>query len=135
MKASATKHLRQSWPALTPVACMLWVWLSALAFPCSRGWGCTMQAWDYFSSDGSSVIWASYSFRSTVTAPLTVTLATYNASTKATVAVYIDGVLVGTQSATGGTEIFNSNTVSAGLHSVIVRAVDGAFSLTSVDVK
>jgi hypothetical protein len=43
-------------------------------------------------------------------------------------------MLVGTQTATGGTLSFNAGTIGAGLHGVIVRAAAGTFSIGSVAV-
>lgn len=102
---------------------------------CSRGWGCSpIQSWDPFTADGSKIIWASYSFRSSASAPWTVKLSFTSASSNASVGVYVDGALVGTQSTTGGALSFNAGTVGAGLHGVIVRAVVGSFALNSVAV-
>jgi hypothetical protein len=99
---------------------------------CSRGWGCSPIS-DNFTADGSRVIWASYSFHSSGTAIWMVNLSFTNAS-NASVAVYVDGVLVGTQATTGGALSFNAGSVDAGLHGVIVRAVAGTFLLSSVAV-
>jgi hypothetical protein len=99
---------------------------------CSRGWGCSPIS-DNFTADGSRVVWASYSFHSSGTANWMVNLSFTNAS-NASVAVYVDGVLVGTQATTGGALSFNAGSVGAGLHGIIVRAVAGTFLLSSVAV-
>lgn len=97
---------------------------------CSRGWSCNQNR---FAGDGSQMTWASYSFRSTMSAPWTVNLS-FTSAVNASVAVYVDGVLVGTQSTSGGALSFNAETVDAGLHGVVVRAVSGTFSISSVTV-
>ena len=99
---------------------------------CSRGWGCSPLG-DSFTADGSRVVWASYSFRSSASAPWTVNLSFTNAN-NASVEVYVDGKLIGTQNTTGGALSFNAGSVGAGLHGVIVRAGAGNFSLNSVMV-
>jgi hypothetical protein len=49
--------------------------------------------------------------------------------------VYIDGVQVdGTKAAVAGTLSFNAGTVGAGIHGVIVRAVTGSFTLSTIAV-
>lgn len=97
---------------------------------CSSNWGCTLNS---FTANGSDNVWASYTFRSTASSAWTVNLAVTGA-TSATIAVYVDGMLVGTQTATGGTLSFNAGTIGAGLHGVIVRAAAGSFSIDSVAV-
>jgi hypothetical protein len=100
---------------------------------CSRGWGCSPIS-DNFTADGSRVVWASYSFRSSASAPWTVNLS-FTSTSNASVVVYVDGKLISTQDTTGGgTLSFNAGTVGPGLHGVIVRAVAGTFSLKSVAV-
>ena len=105
---------------------------SRAADACSRGWGCSPLA-DSFTADGSRIVWASYSFRSSASASWTVKLS-FTSASNASVAVYVDGKLVGTQNTTGGALSFNAGTVGTGLHGVIVRAAAGAFSLNSVAV-
>ena len=101
---------------------------------CSRGWKCSpIPDYDYFTADGSRITWASYAFSSKDTAAWTVNLSVSNAN-NATVGVYVDGTLVGTQSTGGGTLIFRPGTINAGLHGLIVRAVSGKFSLDTVAV-
>ena len=99
---------------------------------CSRGWGCSPLG-DSFTADGSRVVWASYSFRSSASAPWTVNLSFTNAN-NASVAVYVDGKLIGTQNTTGGALSFNAGPVGPGLHGVVVRAAAGTFLLSSVAV-
>jgi hypothetical protein len=97
----------------------------------------TCSSWvsnsNFYTADGSNFIWASYTFRSTASSAWTVNLAVTSANS-ATVAVYVDGTLVGTKPSTGGTLGFNAGTVGAGLHGVIVRAVAGSFSIDSVAI-
>jgi hypothetical protein len=97
---------------------------------CSRGYNCGSNA---FRADGTSFTWASYSFRSSGASTWTVNLSVAGAN-NASVAVYVDGKLAGTQTTTGGALSFNAGTVSAGLHGVSVRSVAGTFSLNSVAV-
>jgi hypothetical protein len=106
---------------------------STAADACSRDWGCSPLT-DSFTADGSRIVWASYSFRSSATTPWKVNLSFNNASSNASVAVYVDGTLVGAQSTTGGALSFNAGAVNPGLHGIIVRAVTGTFSLNSVAV-
>ena len=103
---------------------------AADAFACSRGYNCGSNT---FRTDGTSFNWASYSFRSSESVPWTVNLS-FTSASNASVAIYVDGKLIGTQDTTGGALSFNAGTVGAGLHSVIVRAVAGTFSLNSVAV-
>jgi hypothetical protein len=101
---------------------------------CSRGWKCSpIPDHDYFTADGSRIIWASYSFSSKIPASWTVNLSVSNAR-NATVGVYVDGTLVGTQSTPGGPLSYKAGTINPGLHGLIVRAVTGKFSLGSVEV-
>jgi hypothetical protein len=85
-------------------------------------------------TDPNLIHWASYSFRSSSATPWTITLSFASASSDAMVAMYVDGVLIGTQSPTGGALSFNAGSIGTGLHGVIVRAVAGVFSLNSVGV-
>jgi hypothetical protein len=102
---------------------------------CSRARSCNpIRFWNHFTADGSKIIWASYSFRSTGSAPWKVNLTFSSASSDASVAVYIDGTLVGMQNSTGEALSFNAGTINPGLHGIIVRAVTGTFSLKSVAV-
>jgi hypothetical protein len=101
---------------------------------CSRGWKCSPIPYrDYFTADGSRITWASYSFSSKISAPWTVNLSVSGAK-NATVGVYVDGMLVGTQSTSGGELSFKAGAISPGLHGLIVRAVAGKFSLDTVAV-
>ncbi len=101
---------------------------------CSRGWKCSpIPNYDYFTADGSRVAWASYTFTSNVPGIWTLNLSVSNTN-NATVGVYVDGVLVGTQKSTGGIVSFKSGPINAGLHGLIVRAVTGKFSLSKVGV-
>jgi hypothetical protein len=99
---------------------------------CSRGWGCyPLQPWDNFTS--TSILWANYSFRSTVAAKWSINLDFTNANA-ASVSVYVDGNLVGTQSTTGGALTFNAGSIPAGLHGVIVKSSAGSFQVKTVTV-
>jgi len=77
--------------------------------------------------------WASYNFSSTVSSTWTVNL-TFSSASSASVAVYIDGNLIGTQSSTGGALSFPGGTVGAGLHGIMVRPIAGNFTLATVAV-
>jgi hypothetical protein len=96
---------------------------------CSRAWSCGANN---FSATGT-LPWASYTFRSTASAPCTVNLSFTSANAK--VAIYVDGTLVDTQkNTTGGALSFNAGTIGVGIHGVIVRAVSGTFSLDTVAI-
>jgi hypothetical protein len=102
---------------------------------CSRGWGCNpMNTSDQFvTTIGSNYInWASFCFNSTSSSPKqwTVNL-TYISASSPTVAVYIDGVLIGSGSALSYT---STGLIGSGLHSVIVKATSGSFKLGSLAV-
>jgi hypothetical protein len=105
---------------------------SSVADACSRGWGCSPLT-DSFTADGSKIVWASYSFRSSASASWTVNLS-FTSASNAAVAIYLDGKLIGTQNTSGGALSFNAGTVGMGLHGVIVRVAAGTFSLNSVAV-
>jgi hypothetical protein len=108
--------------------------VGSAADTCSRGWKCSpIPDYDYFTADGSRVMWASYTFSSKDAAAWTVNLSVSNVK-NAIVGVYVDGTLVGTQSTRGGKLTFKSGTINAGLHGLIVRAVSGRFSLDTVAV-
>ena len=108
--------------------------LPAACFAGSGGGCVPINPWDNFTADGSKVVWASYSFRSSLAAPWTVNLTFAKASRNASVAVYVDGNHIGTQQPTGGVLGFKAGEVNPGLHGVIVRAVKGSFSLDSIAV-
>lgn len=69
----------------------------------------------------------------TAAAPWTVNLA-FDSASNASVAVYVDGTLIGTKSTTGGALAFSAGQIGAGLHGVIVKASAGSFVLNSVAV-
>ena len=99
------------------------------AHTCSKNSsGCSGQ--NSFSSSGP---WQSYTFRSTSAAPWTVTL-TIPTPVTATVAVYVDGVQVDATKTAAGTVSINAGTIEAGIHGVIVRAVTGSFTLSTIAV-
>jgi hypothetical protein len=101
---------------------------------CSRGWKCNpIPDYDYFTADGSRITWASYSFNSNISAAWTVNLSVADVK-NATIAIYVDGTLIGTQRASSGPLSYKTGTISSGLHGVIVRAVKGTFSLDSISV-
>lgn len=99
---------------------------------CSRGWGCTKNR---FTADGSHLIWVSYSFLSAQPLPWKVNISFTNTSKDTRVGVYLDGSLIGEQNTSGGELNFNTSEISAGLHSVIIRAAKGSFQLGTVGVK
>jgi hypothetical protein len=102
---------------------------------CSRGWGCSpIASYDNFTANGSKIVWASYTFRSTAAKTWTIDLALANPAAGTTVAVYVDGVQIATKNAIAGTVSFPAGTVGAGVHGVIVRAVTGSFTLGSITV-
>lgn len=104
---------------------------------CSRGLNCNFQPEESFTADGSQIIWASYTFRSSQISPWMVNLSVTipnGAPSNPSLAVYVDGNLIGTQSTSGGSLSFNAGNINPGLHGVIVRAVSGSFTLNSVAV-
>lgn len=101
---------------------------------CSRNWGCSPLNPASFSSSGSGVTWASYTFRAPSAGTRSVTL-NFSSGTSAQVAVYVDGALVGSQTTSGAPLIFSPGSLDAGLHGVIVRALSGSFTLSSVAVQ
>lgn len=92
-----------------------------------------VSASNNYTADGSNFIWGSYTFRSSGTASWTVNL-TFTSASNASVAVYVDGNLVGTKTTTGGALAFTAGSISTGLHGVIVRAAAGNFALDQVSV-
>jgi hypothetical protein len=86
--------------------------------------------------DRSGFPWAAYAFRAVDTAPRTVKVKVSRGG--GTIAVYLDGVLLGKAPAVSGDMAFRAGTVSssgAGLHGVIVRAADGSFTVENVRVE
>jgi hypothetical protein len=107
----------------------------SVADACSRGWGCNpIASYDSFTANGSSIVWASYSFRSTAPAAWTINLSFTSASANAAVAVYVDDILIDTQTTSGSALSFNAGTIASGLHGVEVRAASGTFALGSVAI-
>jgi len=92
-----------------------------------------VSASNNYTADGSNFIWGSYTFRSTTAASWTVNISFASAS-NASVAVYVDGNLVGTKTTTGGALAFAAGPIGTGLHGVIVRAAAGSFALDKVSV-
>jgi hypothetical protein len=96
------------------------------------------RGWSHGSGGGSASFgpgfpFASYSFRATSTASRNVVLTVSSAS--GTVAVYLDGILLGERAATNGNMTFAAGTVQAdgtGIHGVIVRARSGSFTVSQV---
>ncbi len=80
------------------------------------------------------IAWAGYSFLSNESRPRNVVVSISRAS-GAQVAVYLDGVSLGTRDAPGGRLTFNAGTVDPGLHGVIVRAAAGSFWVDQVAVQ
>jgi hypothetical protein len=99
---------------------------------CSQGWGCSPMG--NFDSFGNQIIWASYSFNSTAASTWTINLTFTTASNNSSVAVYVDGVLIGTKSTTGESLSFPAGTVGSGLHGVIVQAGAGTFIVNAISV-
>lgn len=87
-----------------------------------------------YAADGSQILWASYTFRSSGSVTPSVMLSISQANS-AQVAVFLDGVLLGTQSASVTTPTFSASAIDPGLHGVIVQAVSGNFILNSVTVR
>jgi hypothetical protein len=86
--------------------------------------------------DRSGFPWAAYAFRATDTAPRVVKVKISRGG--GTIAVYLDGVLLGKGAAASGEMSFKAGTVSAagaGLHGVIIRAADGSFTVEQVKVE
>jgi hypothetical protein len=98
---------------------------------CARAWGCNSNA---FGTTGTNPLnWAGYTFRSTKAGNWKVNIS-FTAANNASVAVYVDGTLVGTQSTTGSPLLFDAGSVEAGIHGVIARVVSGTFSINTVEV-
>jgi hypothetical protein len=94
---------------------------------------CHPQGSANYAANGGQILWASYTFRSSGSVTLSVKLSTSQA-TSAQVAVYFDDVLLGTQNASAAMLTFSGSAIDPGVHSVIVRAVSGNFTLDSVTV-
>jgi hypothetical protein len=83
----------------------------------------------------NQILWASYTFHSTTASQWTVKVSTISSTaTPASLAVYVDGVLVGTQPVTGNTLSFNAGIINPGVHGVIVKAATGSFTVNTVEV-
>jgi hypothetical protein len=77
--------------------------------------------------------WVSYAIHGGSGSTATVTLRVSGASSGAQVRAYWNGVLLGTQAASGGTVTFGPVDVNPRiLHGLVVRAASGSFSLDSV---
>jgi hypothetical protein len=87
-----------------------------------------------FSADGRQITWASYTFLSNESLSRNVVVSVSNANS-AQVAVYLDGVSLGTRNTNQGTVTFNAGIVDPGLHGVIVRAAAGSFWVNRVAVQ
>jgi hypothetical protein len=104
---------------------------------CSRSYSCGGNA--YLSTLGATqqgFNWASYPFHATTAASRTITI-TFSSAASAQVAVYVDGVQVGTTQSTNGsntTLTYSAGTMGVGLHGVVVNCVAGTFSISSVAV-
>jgi hypothetical protein len=86
------------------------------------------------------VIWASYNFRTNAPGISKATLSISKAMNNAKVAIYLDGNLLATRTASGTTSMdvnlsYNTNGVAVGEHSIIVQAVSGSFSLNSISIQ
>ncbi len=111
---------------------------------CNRGWSCSpMSPWDGFTAPGTPVmrvIWASYNFRTNTPGISHAILSISKAVNNAKLAVYLDGNLIDTRTASGATSMdlnlsYNTNGVAPGEHSIIVQAVSGSFSLNSISIQ
>jgi len=102
---------------------------------CSRRWNCNpIMFWEHFTADGSSLSWASYTFRSNESKPWQISLSLTSASNNSSVEVYVDGIPIGSQRIKGETLSFITGVINSGLHGVIIRAASGTFALNSVAV-
>ena len=99
---------------------------------CSQGYGCSPMG--TMGSSGNQILWASYTFNSTAASSWSINLTFTTASSNASVAVYVDGVLIGTKSTTGGALSFPAGTIGSGLHGVIVQAAAGSFKVNAISV-
>jgi hypothetical protein len=86
-----------------------------------------------FRADGE-IAWASYSFLSNDSRSRNVVL-TVSRANGAQVAVYLDGVSIGTRNTNQGTLTFTAGIVDPGLHGVIVRAAAGSFWVNQVELQ
>jgi hypothetical protein len=101
---------------------------------CSVGYSCNNSSYTAAVANGN-LNWNSYPFNFSSSASRTVTLSFGSVSSGTSVAAYLDGIQIGTaQSPANGSLSFTTGTVTPGLHSVIVRAIAGSFTLNSVSV-
>ncbi len=81
----------------------------SMSSTCNRGWSCSpMSPWDGFTAPGTPVmrvIWASYNFRVNTPTISKATLSISKAMNNAKLAVYMDGNLVATRTASGTTSM------------------------------
>ena len=110
---------------------------------CNRGWGCSpLAAWDSFTAPGTPVmrvIWASYNFRTDTPTISKATLSISKAMNNAKLAIYMDGNLLATRTASGTTSIdvsllHSTSGVAIWEHSIIIQAVSGSFSLNTISI-
>src|SRR5229473_1794080 len=78
--------------------------------------------------------WATYTFLSNDSAARNILVSASRAS-GAQVAVYLDGVALGTRNTDEGVLVFKAGIVEPGLHGLIVRAAAGSFSVDQVEVQ
>jgi len=83
---------------------------------------------------GNNLNWASYPFLANDSLARNVVVSVSRGS-GAQVAVYLDGVSLGTLNAGQGDLVFSAGVVDPGLHGVIVRAVGGTFGVDQVAVQ
>jgi hypothetical protein len=86
------------------------------------------------NSPPGGLVWASYTFIANEAGTRSVVL-TISMPTAPQVGVYVDGVLIGTQSASGSTLTFDAGVLGRGPHGVLVRAVAGSFMVDRVSVQ
>ena len=83
---------------------------------------------------GGNLNWATYSFLSGDSTARNVLVSVSRAS-GGQLAVYLDGVALGTRSTDEGVLVFKAGIVEPGLHGLIVRAAAGSFSVDQVEVQ
>ncbi len=105
----------------------------------SRNWGSPAAGSATFEAGDPNnlLVWGSYTFAATESSQRTLSLSVANGRSGAQVAVYWDGLLLGTQAvgAAATTLSFGNVNVTPGLHGVIVRASSGSFDLAEVRVQ
>jgi hypothetical protein len=83
---------------------------------------------------GGNLNWATYSFLSNDSVARNV-LVSVSRANGAQLAVYLDGVALGTRNTDEGVLVFKAGIVEPGLHGLIVRAAAGSFWVDQVEVQ